>query len=148
MFGLAFLFTVERADMFNQDVGSFEVRNVVDLSYMFKSALSFEGKGLSSWNVSNVETMSGLFEEAISLSTDVGIGEWDVTKVRASAHISGLSLFRCSCLLKVLFSDAHRSNSMFLCSARSSILATFFNTRALSTTTFPAGDQSARKLFR
>jgi len=68
--------------MFNQDLSSFDTRNVVHMDYMFNSALSFEGKGLSRWDVSNVETMAGLFEEAISLMTNVGIGDWDVKKVR------------------------------------------------------------------
>jgi len=75
--------------MFNQDLSSFETKSVVYMDYMFKSALSFEGKGLSSWNVSRVETMQGLFEEAITLTTNLGIGVWDVRKVRESGH-SGL----------------------------------------------------------
>lgn len=63
---------VEGADLFNQELGPpFDTTNVVDMSSMFRSALSFEGKGIESWNVNKVETMNRLFEEAISFSGSI-----------------------------------------------------------------------------
>lgn len=66
------VFAVESADRFKQDLSSFDMRSVVNMTSMFKSALSFEGNGLEKWEVNNVVHMNGLFEEAISFSGTVG----------------------------------------------------------------------------
>ena len=65
-------FAVESADRFNQDLSSFDMRSVVNMTSMFKAALSFEGNGLENWEVNNVVYMNALFEEAISFSGRVG----------------------------------------------------------------------------
>ena len=48
------------------------MRSVVNMTSMFKSALSFEGNGLEKWDVNNIVYMDELFEEAISFSGTIG----------------------------------------------------------------------------
>jgi len=64
--------------VFNQDITSWEVSGVTDMSFMFFNNTSFN-QDIGSWNVSNVVDMSGMFYNATSFNQD--IGGWDVSNV-------------------------------------------------------------------
>jgi len=63
------------------------------MSDMFNSALSFDGTGLSKWNVRNVRYMNGLFEETFSFTGT--ISSWQLENVvdvsRLFQHASAFS---------------------------------------------------------
>ena len=63
---------------FNQNISSWDVSNVTDMFGMFQEASSFN-QDLSSWNLNNVTDMRGMFREASSFNQD--IGSWDVSSV-------------------------------------------------------------------
>ena len=63
---------------FNQDISSWDVSNVTNMSYMFYSAQSFN-QDISSWDVSNVKRMDRMFSG--SLSFDQNISSWNVSNV-------------------------------------------------------------------
>ncbi len=64
---------------FNQDISSWDVSNVTNMSQMFKFAYSFN-QDINRWDVSNVKDMSGMFNYASSF--DQNIGSWDVSNVK------------------------------------------------------------------
>ena len=63
---------------FNQDIGTWDVSNVTDMSGTFSSSTSFN-QDLSSWEVSNVIRMGGMFSFASSFNQD--LSAWVVHKV-------------------------------------------------------------------
>ena len=69
----------KNANVFNQDIGSWNVSNVTNMSYMFYGATSFN-QDIGSWNVSNVSLMSYMFQNTSNFNQD--ISGWNV------AHIS------------------------------------------------------------
>ena len=68
----------QNPESFNNNIGSWDVSNVVNMSSMFWDAKSFNGN-IGGWDVSNVTDMSRMFERAISFNQD--IGKWDVSNV-------------------------------------------------------------------
>ena len=68
----------ENASLFNQDIGSWDVSNVINMNGMFFKAISFN-QYIGSWNVSNVTSMSVMFFNALSFNQD--IGGWNVSNV-------------------------------------------------------------------
>ena len=66
-----------RATAFNQPIGSWNVSNVTNMMDMF--AFTNFNQPIGSWNVSNVTDMSGMFCFAASFNQN--IGSWDVSNV-------------------------------------------------------------------
>ena len=64
--------------LFNDDIKSWDLSNVTDMSFMFYSANSFN-QDIGVWDVSNVTNMESLFVYAESFNKD--ISSWDVSKV-------------------------------------------------------------------
>ena len=73
---------------FNQDIGSWDVSNVIEMPFMFSGAITFN-QDISNWDVSNVLDMAGMFIETHHFNQD--IGEWDVSNVREMAHMFKLT---------------------------------------------------------
>jgi len=72
--------------MFNSDISTWDVSNVIDMSYMFHASTYDWGLGfmkfnidISQWDVSNVTNMSGMFLGASAFEQDISL--WDVAKV-------------------------------------------------------------------
>ena len=61
-----------------EDISSWDVSNVTDMSYVFAGATTFN-QDIGSWDVSKVTNMWRMFCQASSFNQD--IGSWDVSKV-------------------------------------------------------------------
>jgi surface protein len=70
--------TFYSAASFNQDLDTWDVTNITDMSVMFRKAVAFNGN-ITNWNVENVTTMSSMFAYAESFNQD--IGGWDVSNI-------------------------------------------------------------------
>ena len=66
------------ASSFNQDISSWDVSSVYDMTDMFYNASSFN-QDISSWDVSNVTNMTYMFYEHSSFNQP--ISNWDVSNV-------------------------------------------------------------------
>jgi len=66
------------ATAFNQNIGSWNVDSVTDMSYMFKWAVNFN-QDISAWNVSNVTDMSEMFLNAASFNQN--LSRWCVENI-------------------------------------------------------------------
>mmetsp|Transcript_38659 Transcript_38659/g.89824 ORF Transcript_38659/g.89824 Transcript_38659/m.89824 type:complete len:98 (+) Transcript_38659:347-640(+) len=67
----------DKADLFNQDLSGWNVKNVLNMHRMFSDA-SFN-QNLSEWDVSKVTAMDWMFDTAISFDRD--LSGWDVGNV-------------------------------------------------------------------
>ena len=63
---------------FNQPIGNWDVSNVTNMYYMFESATAFN-QDISSWDVSSVTNMQRMFSKAKAFNQD--ISSWDVSSV-------------------------------------------------------------------
>jgi len=63
---------------FNDDISSWDVKNVKNFSQMFENAQNFN-QDLSGWDVSSAEDMSGMFQGANIFNQD--ISSWNVSNV-------------------------------------------------------------------
>lgn len=66
------------ANVFNQDIGNWDVSNVTDMNSLFRNASSFN-QDIGNWDVSSVNDMSFMFDDASSFNQD--ISSWDVSSV-------------------------------------------------------------------
>jgi surface protein len=76
------------ASSFNQDISSWDVSNVTNMTQMFSGATSFN-QDISSWDVSNVISMQSMFQGATSFNQD--IGGWDVTSLTNATNMFGIT---------------------------------------------------------
>ncbi len=60
------------------NIGSWNVQNVVDMSYMFYGATAFN-QPIANWNTHNVQVMTGMFREAATFNQP--IGNWNTQNV-------------------------------------------------------------------
>ena len=74
-------------DEFNQDISSWDMKNVTKTDMMFWGASSFN-QDIGNWDVSNVGTMQYMFQSASSFNQD--IGSWDVSNVTTFLGIPNL----------------------------------------------------------
>ena len=77
-------------DSFNQDISSWDVSNVTNMSGMFDRARNFnngnnQNKDISFWDVSSVTDMRFMFHNAWRFNQD--IGTWDVSKVTDMSYM-------------------------------------------------------------
>jgi surface protein len=73
--------------LFNQDIGNWDVSNVNSMNNMFNNAASFN-KDIGSWNVSNVTDMAGMF---VKTYFNQDIGSWDVSNVTSMDNMFGFT---------------------------------------------------------
>ena len=69
---------------FNQDISSWDLGSVTNMDSMFQNATSFNQDN-SSWDVSNVISMSGMFQNATAFNQD--ISSWDVSSVTVMSEM-------------------------------------------------------------
>ena len=76
---------------FNQNLNSWNTGRVTNMQYMFANAYAFNGD-ISSWNVSNVTNMSNMFDNANAFNSD--IGSWNTGRVTNISYMfNGASSF-------------------------------------------------------
>ena len=73
-----FFIDYDTASDFNQDISSWDVSNVTNMSYMFLVAETFN-QAIGNWDTSNVTVMYGMFLGADAFNQP--IGNWDVSNV-------------------------------------------------------------------
>jgi Mycoplasma protein of unknown function, DUF285 len=73
----------EDADAFDGDVSTFNISSAVNLQMMFRNAISFTGKpDLSLWDFSHVQDAREMFYGAISFQ-GIGISLWNIASLQS-----------------------------------------------------------------
>lgn len=76
----------QMATSFNGNLSNFNTGRVKDMSFMFSDAYSFNNNSVSSWDVGNVEKMTGMFQKDSVLSQDAfstfdaDLSKWNTAK--------------------------------------------------------------------
>ena len=73
-----------QATAFNQNIGSWNVSSVTNMSSMFDGATAFN-QDISGWDVSSVTNMSAMFFQATAFNQN--ISTWNVSQVRLTAYM-------------------------------------------------------------
>lgn len=77
-------------EWFNQDIGAWNVSTVEDMSWMFNNAIQFN-QDIGGWDVYSAQDMSRMFNDASRFNQD--IGAWNISTVVAmSSMLKGTSL--------------------------------------------------------
>ncbi len=79
---LSFMFS--GATSFNQNIGNWNTENIEIMAWMFNGASSFN-QDIGSWNTSHVQDMSYMFHSAISFNQN--IGNWNTFIVRDMSYM-------------------------------------------------------------
>ena len=66
------------ADEFNQNIGNWDVSQVLNMSGMFRSAINFNNS-LAMWDVSNCMNFRYMFEEARNFN--INLSSWCVSQI-------------------------------------------------------------------
>ena len=66
------------AENFNQNIGSWDVANVLNMNYMFNSAYNFN-QNIGGWDVGNVLNMDSMFAYSSIFNQD--LSTWNVINV-------------------------------------------------------------------
>ena len=99
------------ATSFNGDVSKWTFPNVTSMSYMFGGAKSFNGD-VSEWTFPNVVNMRGMFSVATSFNGDVS--KWTFPEVTNMVHMFwGATSFEGNGVSKWTFPNVTRMDSMF-----------------------------------
>ena len=72
------------ANLFNEDISSWDTSNVTDMSYMFANASTFN-QNIGSWDTSNVTNMNGMFYGANAFNQN--IGSWNTSNVTNMSYM-------------------------------------------------------------
>jgi len=83
-----FSYLFHNVEMFDEDIGSWNVANAINMKGMFCGAAFLDQKNLSNWDVSKVQTMEGMFSFTTHFD-GYGISDWDtssVTDMRCMFH--------------------------------------------------------------
>jgi len=83
---LSFMFS--GASSFNQNIGNWNTENIENMSWMFNGASSFN-QDIGSWNTSHVQDMSYMFHSAISFNQN--IGNWNTFIVRYMSYMFAMA---------------------------------------------------------
>ncbi|AYQ33350.1 BspA family leucine-rich repeat surface protein [Runella sp. SP2] len=70
--------------VFNQDLNSWNVSRVTNMSKMFENATAFNGN-ITNWNVSNVTAMDEMFHNATSFNRNVG--NWNIASATSMTDL-------------------------------------------------------------
>jgi len=81
---------------FNQNLSSWSVSNVVDMTGTFAKASSFEGNGIDSWDVAQVKSMQGTFSGAKNMKAYLTAWKTSSCEVRQSRGLMKLFNMTCS----------------------------------------------------
>ena len=73
---------------FNGDISTWDVSNVTSMSRMFENSIF--NQPIDDWDVSKVENMSSMFESSVF---DQDISDWDVSRVRNTTSMFESSIF-------------------------------------------------------
>jgi surface protein len=88
--GVTSMYNMFASSSFDGNISSWDVSSVTDMSGMFHNATSFNGD-LSSWDVSSVTSMAGMFLGTTSFDQD--LSNWDVSSVTNMAGMFRLSTY-------------------------------------------------------
>ena len=125
--GLSFPKCTKLDDMFSGatgtvlDLSSWDISNITSMSYMF--AGGFKKIDLTGWNTSNVTNMSSMFYKSSNPLVELIIPDWDMTNVTSSS-----SFMKNSYMTKLNLIDLSRSND-----ATITKIASFLPTRTTTT---------------
>ena len=76
------------ATAFNQNLGSWDVSSVTNMSFMFGGASAFN-QDIGTWNVTSVTEMNSMFFDAGTFDQD--LSTWDVSSVTDMTDMFGLA---------------------------------------------------------
>jgi surface protein len=84
-----------QATMFDANLTAWDTSLVVDMSETFYGASSFQGIGVSTWDVSSVTLMNDMFGQCNSFNAD--LSAWDVSQVTSMAQM--VRHEQCDCII-------------------------------------------------